>query len=436
MYLMKGFAVNGAMYDNTKRVVSPIGELSPLSLSFAKERTYYTNASYPSLTLEVFTSKRGGEYVEPNPTMANEVVGIMGWVYAKATAGDFGPSATEFSNTFIQKYGTDVTLVDVGRMLEYQSSWYPEFVEIQLNDYDANQVRLWFADDSFSKQYDEYEINVTLPVVPIDLLMGDVRQVERLLAEATTDVIVERAKEENFGFPYTVMRADVYEWVDRNNPTTKIPVVFASSVWGMAGDNIDSAKEATIDKILEESEYSREEWAEVIPDLFRPTEFIITPLWDRYSIPNTTLKNGLYASNVGLTQLTTAVLAGTKGPGYEVPYIKYNASAVFTTYKNLTLGVIGHHENRDGKTRLEQYYPDYIVTEPLAPEFKRMAPATREFVQMLINMLVIAETMDPNSSVELGYNRVWRDGILYLSKSLSRVQYLVVAKYNEIDSGD
>lgn len=436
MYLMKGFAVNGALYDNTKRVVSPIGELSPLSLSFAKERTYYTNASYPSLTLEVFTSKEGGVYVEPKATLANDVVGVMGWVYEEATAGNLPPSATEFSNLFKVRYTTEVILLDVGRMLEFNSSWYPEYIEVSVAAHGANTTRVWFADDSFSKQYDEYEINVTLPVVPIDQLMGDVRQVERLLAEATSDTIIERAKIENFGFPYTVLRADVYDWVDRTNPSKKIPVVFASSVWGIAGDNIDSAKEATIDKILSESEFSREEWAPVIPDLFRPTEFIINPLWDLYSIPNTTLKSGLYSSTPGLTQLTTAIVNGTKGPGYVESYIRYNATALFTTYKNLTCSVIGHHENRDGKTRLEDYFPDYIVTEPLSPEFKRMSPGTREFVQLLIKMLMVAETLDPNSSVELGFNRVWRDGVLYLAKSLNRVQYLVVAKYNEISSGD
>ena len=436
MYLMKGFAVNGALYDNTFQSTAPVGELSPLSQSFAKERTYYTSASYPSLTLEVFTSKIDGDYVEPGGTLANDTLGVLGWIYEEAGKGNTPPNPTEFSNFFKTRYGQDVLLNDVGRMIEYKSSWYPEFIEITHSNHPENIIRLWFVNESFERQYDEYDSNVTLPVVPIDLLMGDARQVERLLAEATTEVILERAKIENYGHPYTVLRPDTYDWVDRVNPSIKFPVTFVRSVYGIGGDNIDSSKEDTIDKILKESDYGREEWADRIPDLFRPTEFIITPLWDLYSIPNTTLKSGLYSSNPGLTQLATAAVAGTKGPGYLETYIRYNATALFTTYKNLTCSVIGHHQNRDGKTRLEDYYPDYIVTEPLAPEFKRMSPATREFVQMLIKMLTICETLNPNSSVELGYNRVWRDGVLYLSKTLNRVQYLVVAKYNEIGSGD
>lgn len=437
MYLMKGFAVNGALYNNSFQTTSPVGELSPLSQSFAKERTYYTSASYPSLTLEVFTSRKDGEYVEPNGTLANDVLGVLGWVYAEAGAGNLPPNTTDFSNYFKVRYGTEVELTDVGRMIEYRASWYPEFIEISLRDRaEDNLARIWFVNDSFEKQYDEYEANVTLPVIPIDLLMGDARQVERLLAEATTEVILDRAKLENYGHPYTVLRPDTYDWVDKTNPNVKFPVTFARSVWGIAGDNIDSSKEDTIDKILSESNFSREDWANTIPDLFRPTEFIISPMWDRYSIPNTTLTQGLYSSNVGLTQLTTMALKGTKGPGYTDNYIRYNATALFTTYKNLTCAVVGHHENRDGKSRLEDYFPDYLVTDPLSPEFKRMSPTTREFVQMLITMLIACETLNPNSSVELGYNRVWRDGVLYLSKTFNRVQYLVAAKYNELDSGD
>ena len=54
----------------------------------------------------------------------------------------------------------------------------------------------------------------------------------------------------------------------------------------------------------------------------------------------------------------------------------------------------------------------------------------RAFFEMLMAMLLIAETMTEFSDVDVKYKRVWRDDKMFLAHNLNKVNYLVVAKYN------
>ena len=65
---------------------------------------------------------------------------------------------------------------------------------------------------------------------------------------------------------------------------------------------MDYILDAIKDHILDNSTHDVDDWVEVFPDIFGMTEYIITPMWNRYSIPNMTLQTGLYSPMVNFNQ--------------------------------------------------------------------------------------------------------------------------------------
>ncbi|MOA68470.1 hypothetical protein D3C78_1961010 [compost metagenome] len=58
---------------------------------------------------------------------------------------------------------------------------------------------------------------------------------------------------------------------------------------------------------------------------------------------------------------------------------------------------------------------------------------TQEFVNLLYEMLIVAETATPYSDIPLGMSRVTRSGIMYIAASLNDILYLIVTKYSMLD---
>ena len=184
--------------------------------------------------------------------------------------------------------------------------------------------------------------------------------------------------------------------------------------------------------VLENSAYPEDEWEKFIPDLFKVTEFLITPLWDEYSIPNETLTAGLNSPIIDYNIiLEKARATATQYPDVHVD--QYTQVSV-ANYKSLGFIVVGGTENRDGIYTFKAQFPDYIVIPTSSNEFGRMSPITQEWVMKFSEMLKIAETMDTFSDVPLGYTRVIRDNVMYVAMMHDQVQYLVVSQksYNEI----
>ena len=67
-----------------------------------------------------------------------------------------------------------------------------------------------------------------------------------------------------------------------------------------------------------------------------------------------------------------------------------------------------------------------------------MKEATRVFINTILDpMLMHAEELTLNSGVPAGFNRVVRDGVVYIARSYNKFLYLVVTKYsvNQLTGG-
>lgn len=432
MYILKGFNRILPLINNAPTVVAPLGELGPLGFTFAKEKTYHSLADKPAVELISFTSTSNGLITTPSDDYVSTVLTMLDWIYTTAVAGNFDSEQLTFQQHFLTEFGVDISLLEIGRMVSNTRIFLPEYIRIKLenNIVGDNEATIWFSDAAFQSQYNDFEVVFVNNFGRLDDFFDSYQNVNTMVKQIDLTQTLQDAKESSKKYPYTNIRADMFEWVDPTDRNRKIPVYFVLLIYGSGGDNIDAVKEAIITFLLANSTKTREQWAIIFPDLFTSTEMILIPFWKNYAIPNLTPTSGLYSSNTHLDAAPAMALRATRGKGYTDEHILAVGNIISTMYKGIHLVAVGGPDNRDGLNMFSKLFPDYMNVDTKSPDFSRMSPFTRDFILIMVDLLKQSEVMENNTPT--GYTRVVRDGIIYLARSYARIQFLMPIKSNNL----
>lgn len=434
VYTLKAFSIIAALIDNTREVVAPIGELSPIAMTYAREKEYLTTGTAPGNTLVVFSSKRDGEVEQTDPVLASALLSVNKWLYEQALSGVFNSSSDSVRRELIREFGDLYSVWTVGAMVLAQPNvWMPSFLDLRSADNDDEVYRIWYSTEVFEQQYDEFDLKIVPPVADLDVFFETRIDIDNALKAMSHDKTIDLIMEAKEGYPETFLETGHYEWFDPINPTDpelRIDTYWTAVGYGIAGRNDDSIKEAIREYILANSDYGKDDWATIFPEIFTSTEFVFAPLWNKYSIPNRALESGLYSSVAGIVPSLNHLKTWVRGEGYTDEYMEEFAELFGFGYKGVSVPVIGGPHNRDGINTITLRYPDYMNVDTTSVDFGRMGPETRRFVLTLSEMLAIAEDMGPDTSVPVGYTRLFREGVLYVSRTLDRFQLIVASKYS------
>lgn len=431
MLTLKGFAIHEQLADNTPGVVSKIGEISTQSLTYSRDKGYYNNAGAPAVGLVSFLAKRDDAAIRLPVGVANQAILIAKYVYDKTITSSNPIYQDELLNDLIDHFAAEADNFACGDIVQDDSGRYyaPAWVSWQSKTAgEENRIKIWMSDPAFMAQYDEYAITVIPPMENLNDFFRPGNDVEVLLKARTYPEEVALIQAAKDGKPETIVRAEVYDYVDPFNNAHRVPSKWTVLIYGAAGDNIDTIKDALVDYILENSDHTRDEWKDILPDLFRRTEVVMMPLWSQYAIPNRVTQEGIYSPFV---QAAPAMaLLKTLVPDYAGSHVDTYGSFFGHTYRSLVVAAIGGPENRDDKFRLVDFYPDYISVSTASVDFIRMSAATRAWAIALDQMIQVAEKMGDFTDIPIGMTRLTRNGALFLVKSIDNVHFLVAAKKN------
>lgn len=431
MKIIKGFALNRAFIDNARDVVAGIGELDGVGFTYAKEPRVYSDSGYPTVSVVHFPSALSDVGVEDAlpSTDSSQLLRVAQAVYNRtmSTTGVIAPG--EFTQAVLGELGDDVQNVTVGGSVVYGNRSCVEWVswEDARAPYAENQMRLWFSCDAFKGQFDEYDIEIVLPFDDPDRFFGDPVDVRTLLTSMTYNEEIERIQAARGNYQETVLWGKTFDYVPPSvSGMANVPAKFSALIYGAAGNNIDIIKEAIANKLLDGSEYTRDQWKAILPEIFMRTEFLVFPAWDRISIENLFEAQGVYSPvGVPTEDLQTVLDAGTD---YPEDHVKTNLQACAFPFQSILLRIIGNEENRESKVKMTDWFPDYFFTSITSYDFSRMSVITQEWVKFINAMLLLAQDGSPQSSIPLGYTRAVRGNYTFLSKSYRDVNYLVAFK--------
>lgn len=432
MYVQKSFIVNTAFANNTPGIVATLGELSPESYTYAREKGYYADKNKaPNLILTNFLSRNDSTPVVIPPIIADQTLEICNYVYNQTIASGAGITTAVLLQNLLTNYVGKATEFDCGEMVSDGAHALPEWLSWTcLTDAGRpeNFIKIWFVDASFKLQYDEFEIFVIPPLTNLNDFFKNGNEVEAAIEALLSSETMDRIQDAKQGYPETIIRTHTYNYIDPANSAHTVPTDWSVLIYGVAGDNVDSIKDALMAHIIANSSHTRAEWTGIFPDIFKRTEFIMLPLWDQYAIPNRELATGIYSPQIDL--VGSSVKMKEFAGQYPTSHIDTHLTTFGHPYRSLAILSIGSPDNRDAKYKLREIFDDFISVASTSVDFNRMDLDTQDWARALEEMLVVAESMGEFSSVPPGMMKIKREGILYVAKSFKNINYLVVAKRN------
>lgn len=432
MYTLSGFTNIAPFAINRVGVVAPIGELSTRSQTYSREIGQYASKTYPDVLLFSFLSALDSTYVVVPTAIQTQVLKFSQWLYNRTLAGNASSDRDQVLEDILTAFQGEANSFDCGMIKFTEDGRYslPEWMSWKNNAYQAgdNFIKIYFSDASFQSQYDKYTNIPVYPFLPIDDFWLTPDKVKAKLLGRSNEQLSLDIETAKANYPETILWGGSFDYVSPLDGS-KTPADFNVLIHGAAGNTIDNIKESITSDILKKSTKPREEWIKILPDLFRRTEFILTPIWSGWAIPDSAQVTGIY-SPIALHTRSLSVAKQTAKGGYTTAHIGQYLQTLTLYYKSLACTVVGGPENRNNKFLLTDYFPDYIVVSPHSDDYSRMEKYTADWVYMLQEMLVVAEEMTQFSDVPRGMTRLVRDGIMYVVKSYDKVQYLVAAKRN------
>lgn len=426
MKIIKGFATHANFANNKKNIVNTLGELSTHSLTYEMDKGIYHSSIDNRITLYTFKTLEDNDYVELDADWLNHVYTIINYIYGKTLAAKELWS-DELLNALITDYSDIAESFKCGAIVKDNGYYCPEWISWKRKNVESS-IKIWFSDDSFRRRYDDYSIIVVPALEPVDVFFKTKKEVQSLLEAQTPTKYTERVEKTRNNKPCTVSRVFEATWHNKLDQTETLNTIWTVLIYGIAGNNIDSIKDAISNHIISNSTHNRDEWKEIFPDIFKRTEFIFVPRWDMYAIPNRTTVQGIYSPVVqidGLVEYAKPFMSD-----YSDQCITKYLSVFPHTYRSITSIVCGNEENRDNLYKITDVYPDYIAENSLSQDFNRMSEKTRNWAEKISEMIIISENMTDYSDIPDNMNKMFRNGKLYLTQSIENVQYLVAAKCN------
>lgn len=430
MYILKGFFEYPTLADNSKDVISILGELSSNSRTYAKDKTIHSDLTKPGVVFTSFYSVRGESLASIGMEYESLILSVGAFIYSQSKAGTINGNPTTFRRLLLADFNLDISELSSGRMLFNGSIWMPEWIEFSYSRAgEHNRIKIWLSDESFSGQYDEYEIEVIHPILPFDdFFKNPILVRDRLLAYDFVKKL-EESQALRKEYPYTHLKAFSFEYSPPGKPNLNTKAHWIVIVYGENGNVADTIKETIYREILADTTRTKEAWEEILPDLFETaSEFMFVPFWSQYAVPQSDQRAGIYSPTVDPRKQLALIRNAIKGNSYTSNYVSSNYELSTNIYKSLAFGVVGSPRNHSGSSSFAKLMKDYIIVTNTSPDINRIHPDTSEWMALFSALLLAAEEMTKFTSVPQGISRIVRDDIVYASAYYKNINYLVTSK--------
>lgn len=429
MNTVRAFVTKAGYVDNTVKKVNTFFELSPFALTFSKKRGEYQSSHYPGDVLHTFVTQNDtGSYTLP-ATQVDEVLLVVKKTLDYMTTHVFPYSAGELQSSVLAALSGTISSLSFGEFYSTPELTIPEWIEWKSVDHPDTNVRVWVRNEAFENQFSEYEIVVVPPIDNLDRFFTSYGTVSSELEKITASDTISRIQDWKDGDPESYTRVQSFRYYNPVNKDQFVDADWGVLIYGKNGDNIDAIKDAIVEYTTKKSTRPVDDWKDVFPDIFKRTEFLLWPRWDKISIPNITTLAALYSSVCDPSE--TYDFAAEKWPGVTPDWLGKNLSVFPFDYKAIQVVVLNGSSNIAGKERITDLFPDYIPVGTASLDFNRMEPVTRDWILAMVELITVAETATEYTSIENPIRKVYRDGVLYLTRMIDQVNYLVAVRANK-----
>ncbi len=414
----------------TPGVISTLGEISPMSLTYSTAKAIYENSNLPGYRLISLSSMDNvtNQSVPVPQSIYDLTIALVDQCIAYSATNLMPYSLVNLVDVLVAFTNNSISNLTIGNIITQPGGpSIPEYLSFT-NVADGSIIKVWTCDTSLQVQYDLFSIVIVPPMTPIDNFALSPTTVQTDLNAVSLNQFIgniDAAKNNN---PETTLEVYTFNYISPMAGQPPIPTNWGAIVYGPEGDNIDSIKDAIMAYIVANTTLPVSAWQSMFPSIYQRTEFIILPRWDVQSVPDNSTIAGLYRSMTSITTDISFVL--NKIPFYPASFILSPNNIYVTThyYKYITLLIVNGNNNSAGFTNIETLFPDYIPESSNSLDFNRMTTNTQGWVNLIEQMLITAETMTAFSPIPSNMRRIYRNGVLFLTAMYDNVDYLMGVK--------
>ncbi len=429
MKQVQGFVTKAQHINNQAGQVAEFFELSPIGLTYSRNRGEYQHTNYPNFTLHTFVG-RDTTTQEPYLLTSMDTAAVFALVNSMVTYLQGLPvpkSYAYFTQYMLANHHESIKAFEYGQMHEGSDMVLPEWISFTTL-WDV-EFKLWLVNDAFVNQFAYYEIVVCPPIPDVDAFFLNYAETATRLNAITPAALMDTIQEKKGQLPETVTRILNFPYYNRNNLNQFTESHWGVLIYGAAGDNVDAIKAAIAEYLLEESMYSQADWTVLLPGIFKRTEFLFFPRWDQIAVPNLSALSALYKSVLEPMEVLDYVQRNHPDNLSATEVANRTALMPFD-YKALMVAVVTGETNDADKRKLENFFKDYLPLSTSELDFNRMQIQTREWVVRMVALLSLAETATEYSTIPQPFRRTQRGNQLFLSFQQDNVNYLVSARTN------
>lgn len=432
MKSLQGFINISSLVTNIPGRNSPIGELSSQSATYSKEKGLYTDNVDGSIQLITFSSTdQNGELVEANQSLINEVIGMVRKALEYANTNQRPYDQTQFLAELTLHASRVGTGFQMGPLVDgLINIGLPAWMAWRSLLGGGTEVRIWIADAYFADQFSGYEMTVIPPIQNLNLFFNNYQDVVDLIDARSTADLNFRIRQAKANHPETFIEFIDFEFVNRYNPEVRKLTTWVILGYGKEGDNEDARKDAIIDYIVSNSNQNQEQWEIIFPDIFKRTEMVVIPRFDKIAAQNFEDRSSLYSGVLDPAECLQ--LAESFVTFYPAQHVASNLSMVQFTFKTVAALIVNGVKNARGKETFIGVYPDFIPVPNMSLDAARMTHQTQLFALFMNEMLMHAENPNVSEPLPEGFRRITRDGKIFLTSVHNGINFLVATKANSI----
>ena len=376
------------------------------------------------------SSKSGSEEKALDLTTRDIILNIGSWLYSLGDAVTGNTTSPGLATLLQNNFNTVVVDVRCGPITYDSIRRLPAWVSYKLrNSTVETEIKVWLNDTAFQSEYEPFIIKIIPPFENIDQFFMPTPELKELVAKINPIELADRINEARGDYPDTMLRAESTTYINPSNINDTITVYWHAIIYGKAGDDSSLIRQAIIEYIAANSRSSENEWKTILPDLFNVTAFYVLPRWDKYAIPSRRTIPGIYSPITNHREVVSFVEQKLNGM-MSKSHIEQNLEITTHRYKSLTLTMIGGEDNRRGLFKISDYYNDYIGEETTNEDFNRQKESTKQWTNMITELLMKAENYENNPTLPSSTRLVSRNGLSFLVRKFENIEYYVALKSN------
>lgn len=423
---IKGFARLFNFTNNQIGEDCTFGEVNDYMMTFSKNIGQYSSSNYPNVELLTYSALNDTNQESLlNDTTKEYLLKVINIISQGVLAKTIGNNVQSVKTLLLTALGNEFQLLSIGKIINYGDYYCPTYIDFKYLGDDLTTTMLWFGQDAFIQQYEDYEHIVVSGIEELDKLFGEPDVVKKALDEITPLLMNEKERDAIGTRPETSTVSHQYMVYSLNKE--KIGnTYFSIVIYGQYGINTDLERETLIDYILKHSSHTREEWEIVLPDLFVKTEFRLFPTWDKTGLPNNGVNGAMYRSSTKIKD-AKEILSKYCSDFSESHLSKYGCINA-ARYKSIMLVSVGHPDNRHKIYSLDEQWPYYGNIRTTSEDYGRYDEDTKKFLDALLTMFKIAENIDEIVTFPRNFTKIKRGDLVYVSHTLNNIQYIMLSK--------